>query len=215
MVFQKKGEKVASNARQSFNQSSNNMGVRIVWCKKGVCTVRVHPSYALSLLFFTQKDNMLFEITADFRWRLWRGPYVCAEIVNGDFLQRSTRSAQPCSKKRNFGSRTIFQIEQKTKFSKRIFKWKISFWNCDLGLNRCRTLIRMCFAEPVYFKNPLLDINPLLLIFEQFSFKIRFFPRLNRECDLSNLIVEIVTSSLEYCIDQTQDYNSKRVFACE
>ena len=45
MVFQKKGEKVASNAHQSFNQSSNNMGVRIVWCKKGVRIVWVHPSY--------------------------------------------------------------------------------------------------------------------------------------------------------------------------
>ena len=45
MVFQKKGEKVASNAHQSFNQSSNNMGVRIVWCKKGVRIVWIHPSY--------------------------------------------------------------------------------------------------------------------------------------------------------------------------
>ena len=46
MVFQKKGEKVASNAHQSFNQSSNNMGARIVWCKKGVRIAWVHPSYA-------------------------------------------------------------------------------------------------------------------------------------------------------------------------
>ena len=45
MVFHKKGEKVASNAHQSFNQSSNNMGVRIVWCKKRVRIVWVHPSY--------------------------------------------------------------------------------------------------------------------------------------------------------------------------
>ena len=45
MVFQKKEEKVASNARQSFNQSSNNMGVRIVWCKNGVRIVWVHPSW--------------------------------------------------------------------------------------------------------------------------------------------------------------------------
>ena len=43
--FRKKREKVASNAHQSFNQSSNNMGVRIVWCKKGVRIVWVHPSY--------------------------------------------------------------------------------------------------------------------------------------------------------------------------
>ena len=47
MVFQKKGGKVASNARQSFNQSSNKMGVRIVWCKEGVRIVWVHPSYCL------------------------------------------------------------------------------------------------------------------------------------------------------------------------
>ena len=43
--FRKKGGKVASKAHQSFNQSSNNMGVRIVWCKKGVRMVWVHPSY--------------------------------------------------------------------------------------------------------------------------------------------------------------------------
>ena len=41
MVFQKKGEKVANNA----HQSSNNMGVRIFWCKKGVRIVWLHPSY--------------------------------------------------------------------------------------------------------------------------------------------------------------------------
>ena len=45
MVFQKKMGKVASNAHQSFNQSSNDTRKRIVWCKKGVRIVWVHPSY--------------------------------------------------------------------------------------------------------------------------------------------------------------------------
>ena len=47
MVFQEREEKVASNAHQSFNQSSNSMGVRIIWCKKGVRIVWVHPSYRM------------------------------------------------------------------------------------------------------------------------------------------------------------------------
>ena len=49
MVFQKKGEKVASNAHQSFNQSSNNMEERIVWCKKG-CHSLVQKGGAYSLV---------------------------------------------------------------------------------------------------------------------------------------------------------------------
>ena len=60
MVFQKKREKVASNARQSFNQSSNNMGVRIVWCKKGVRIVWVHPSYRkIFVLIFSLINSFL------------------------------------------------------------------------------------------------------------------------------------------------------------
>ena len=55
--FTNKREKVATNIPRSLNQSSNNMGVRIVWCNKGVRIVWVHPSYTSSKDKYPKQGN--------------------------------------------------------------------------------------------------------------------------------------------------------------
>ena len=62
------------------------------------------------------------------------------------------------------------------------FRSKMSFWNGGLGFKQCSILIRMCFAEPVNFK------SPLLLIFESFSPNIRVFAHVARVWVLCNAV---------------------------
>ena len=58
----------------------------------------------------------VFQISADFPIRLWKGHYACAKILNVR-LQMSTRSAQSCSTIMKILLEDHFQIEQKKKIS--------------------------------------------------------------------------------------------------
>ena len=100
------------------------------------------------------QGNKIFEITADFRTRLWTGHCVYGKIMNVN-LQTSTRFAEPSSKIKNKLFEDHSKIEQGTKSRNVFLNRKFPFLNCDLGINRCNNLMRMCFAKPAKFQKRL------------------------------------------------------------
>ena len=116
---------------------------------------------------FMSQGNKVFGITAKFRTLLWKEHYACAN-------NRECRVTAMAENKEKFcpGPSKI-EFEQRKNFIN-FLKSKVSFLNCDLGLNRRSSVMWMYFEKPVNFKDLFLSIFEEINFFNSFKSKKRF-----------------------------------------